>query len=1376
MYEAARVDDPIYHTSALAGFLIGAIIGIAIIAVASFAFFTCGFLAGLILGFLADQIASGVLQLGEAIGRSIHSTVGKILTGSDNVSTNSRPAARAVLSTVVCEDHSPEIRIAQGSGNIYINSQPAARKDDHTECDAVIEDGSPNVFLGGGTQTVLEISPEIPDWLRQVVDVLFVVAGMLGGLAGAARQAAKLGTKFGTKCAAKFIGGQLVGMGVSEAAMVFFSNPVDVTTGQKILLPETDFTLPGRLPVTCSRFYASHLETEGLLGRGWRLNWEINLREDETYITFIGVQGRELSYPKEMLTPGHQIFDPEEQFYLSRLHDGRYVLHYIDRSYYVFDEFDDHGVAPLLFMETPYRQRIAFGRENGRLVRVASSSGHHLLLHRTMTPAGERLSHIELVKGGRPGNLVEYRYDDNGQLTGVVNGAGVTVRQFAYENGLMTEHCNATGFTCTYRWEEIEGFPRVVEHSTSDGEDYRFHYDFAGGQTVVTGRPEHKWHWWFDEDTYVTAHRTPGGGLYRFTYNENHFPVEVELPGERRVTLEYDTLSRVVKETDPAGRVTQTQWNGSFAEITRRALDDDHVWKADYNEHGQVIRETDPEGRVTRYGYDEQGLAVSRTDARGSEVALAHDARGQLRRYTDCSGRATGYDYDEDGNLTAVTDAEGKTVRISYNRLGLPETVNHPGKQQDRYTWNALGLLSSHRRITGSVQSWQYTPRGLLAFHVDEEKRETRWHYTAEGWIASLSNGNGALYRFSNDADGRLTGEQRPDGLIRMFVLNAGGYPVIIQTQGTEGGVRNERQERDALGRLLRSDTQHSTRTFSYNRLDQITEVTLTPTEEGERLHHMQADTVRFAYDRSGWLTAEHSVHGSIKYRRDALGNPTGITLPDGQHLSHLYYGSGHLLQTALDGITVSEYERDSLHRQVMRTQGKLATFSGYNADNRLSWQRSLPGGSQNPQQTATPPSHSDSVTARDYIWNADGEVGGINDKLRGCLVFSYDRSGWLTSRTGQMYDHDHYYYDKAGNLLTDEHQGAVPDNRLPGYGRDRYRYNEWGELTERRDQQLEWNAQGQLTRVISSNSETRYQYDALGRRISKATYGRHTDRGERSRTTFVWEGFRLLQETTWQGKRTYLYDAELPYTPVAAITGRGESQKIWYYHTDLTGTVQEVTAPDGRLVWAGYQAGFGENRGDISNSGAYFEQPLRLPGQYYDEETGLHYNLFRYYAPECGRFISQDPISIRGGLNLYRYAPNPISWIDPLGLIKVFRNIRADESISEGLSAKNPGRGMSAAGHVRNGSNDSFKGSQFISTTVNEDVAVRYREPGQTTVTFDTDDVIPDVKGNRNIIDLSTVEKATDAGLKGPARNYAVSSGEVLVEGHVPSNAIRPC
>ncbi|HAD0233205.1 TPA_asm: hypothetical protein G0L80_23110, partial [Salmonella enterica subsp. enterica serovar Typhimurium] len=801
MYEAARVDDPIYHTSALAGFLIGAIIGIAIIALAAFAFFSCGFLAGLILGFMADQIASGVLQLGEAIGRSIHHTAGKILTGSENVSTNSRPAARAVLSTVKCDNHIAEKRIAQGSENIYINSQPAARKDDHTECDAVIEDGSPNVFLGGGTQTVLEISSEIPDWLRKVVDVLFVVASLLGGLAGAWRQAAKLGTKFGTKCAAKFIGGELVGMAVGEAISGLFSNPVDVTTGQKILLPETDFTLPGRLPVTCSRFYASHLETVGLLGRGWRLNWETSLRDDDEHITLTGVQGRELRYPKTMLTPGHQIFDPEEQLYLSRLHDGRYVLHYTDRSYYVFGDFDSDGMAYLLFMETPHRQRIVFGHEGGRLVRIASSSGHHLLLHRTQTPAGERLSRIELVQGGTRGNLVEYRYDDNGQLTGVVNRAGTQVRQFAYENGLMTAHSNATGFTCRYRWQELDGAPRVTEHDTSDGEHYRFDYDFAAGTTTVTGRQGETWQWWYDRETYITAHRTPGGGMYRFTYNEDHFPVNIELPGGRTVAYEYDIQNRVVKTTDPEGRVTQTQWNGEFDEITRTALDDDAVWKTQYNAHGQPVQETDPEGRVTQYAYDEQGQMCSRTDAAG----------------------------------------------------------------------------------------------------------------------------------------------------------------------GTQG-----------------------------------------------------------------------------------------------------------------------------------------------------------------------------CVTSRDYYWNNHGEVGTIDDGLRGSVVYSYDRSGYLTGRSGQMYDHDRYYYDKAGNLLDNEGQGAVMSNRLPGCGRDRYGYNEWGELTTRRDQQLEWNAQGQLTRVISGNTETHYGYDALGRRTRKATYGRHTGHTARSRTDFVWEGFRLLQENVQQqGWRTYLYDAEQPYTPVASVTGR---------------------------------------------------------------------------------------------------------------------------------------------------------------------------------------------------------------------------------------------
>ncbi|WP_329956858.1 RHS repeat-associated core domain-containing protein, partial [Yersinia pseudotuberculosis] len=76
---------------------------------------------------------------------------------------------------------------------------------------------------------------------------------------------------------------------------------------------------------------------------------------------------------------------------------------------------------------------------------------------------------------------------------------------------------------------------------------------------------------------------------------------------------------------------------------------------------------------------------------------------------------------------------------------------------------------------------------------------------------------------------------------------------------------------------------------------------------------------------------------------------------------------------------------------------------------------------------------------------------------------------------------------------------------------------------------------------------------------------------------------------------------------------------------------------------------------------------PLRMQGQYYDTESGLHYNRYRYYDPACGVFISQDPIGLKGGLNPYQFAVNTLGWVDPLGLWKKRRN--------NGQFAKKPGR-----------------------------------------------------------------------------------------------------
>ena len=108
-----------------------------------------------------------------------------------------------------------------------------------------------------------------------------------------------------------------------------------------------------------------------------------------------------------------------------------------------------------------------------------------------------------------------------------------------------------------------------------------------------------------------------------------------------------------------------------------------------------------------------------------------------------------------------------------------------------------------------------------------------------------------------------------------------------------------------------------------------------------------------------------------------------------------------------------------------------------------------------------------------------------------------------------------------------------------------------------------------------------------------------------------------------------------------------GEEQQLYYFHTDQIGTPLEMTDHEGQIVWqATYKAWGSVERLAVND----VEQNLRFQGQYFDDETGLHYNTFRYYDPEVGRFIMQDPIGLDGGSNLYRYVPSPTGWIDPWG------------------------------------------------------------------------------------------------------------------------------
>lgn len=197
--------------------------------------------------------------------------------------------------------------------------------------------------------------------------------------------------------------------------------------------------------------------------------------------------------------------------------------------------------------------------------------------------------------------------------------------------------------------------------------------------------------------------------------------------------------------------------------------------------------------------------------------------------------------------------------------------------------------------------------------------------------------------------------------------------------------------------------------------------------------------------------------------------------------------------------------------------------------------------------------------------------------------------------------------------------------------------------------QRFAYDAESRLVEVHNANgSVVRMTYDPLGRRVEKTE---HDNDGYRLGVTrFTWDGLRLLQEHKHSQTSLYVYEEE-GSEPLARVDGVSPSQKIRYYHNDLNGLPERLTEADGRDTWRATYTVWGNTVEEVREPYYIEEQNLRLQGQYLDRETGLHFNTFRFYDPDIGRFTTPDPIGLLGGQNLYVYAPNPIAWIDPEGL-----------------------------------------------------------------------------------------------------------------------------
>ena len=292
------------------------------------------------------------------------------------------------------------------------------------------------------------------------------------------------------------------------------------------------------------------------------------------------------------------------------------------------------------------------------------------------------------------------------------------------------------------------------------------------------------------------------------------------------------------------------------------------------------------------------------------------------------------------------------------------------------------------------------------------------------------------------------------------------------------------------------------------------------------------------------------------------------------------------------------------------------------------------------------------------------GNLTHSTDQRTGTTHFEYDKLGRITKAGNEL-----FAFDPAHNILSDHNSPTVPDNRLKTYNGSSYYYDCFGnlihrELADGEVQNYFYDLYDQLVKAeIFKKDGTKetwaYTYDALGRRIGKGRLKNEEVSDDlEEETRFIWDGSHLLQEIQPDGRYTYLYTDPDSYEPLAQVrnhtNAEGESkQEIHYFHYDQIGIPREMTDKDGNLVWFGDYYGWGKLKNETNVTGTA-HQPFRLQNQYYDTETGLHYNFYRYYEPNSGRFINQDPIRLWGGDNLYQFAPNVQFWIDSSGLARI--------------------------------------------------------------------------------------------------------------------------
>lgn len=783
---------------------------------------------------------------------------------------------------------------------------------------------------------------------------------------------------------------------------------------------------------------------------------------------------------------------------------------------------------------------------------------------------------------------------------------GVT-RNYAIDGvGRVTQATQTAGGVTTTLFGAVYSAQNLMQSFTdARGATSTFTYDAAGNRTSATNALG---------QTTTFQNFTAHGQAAR-----------IQRPDGVVIDRTFDSRARVASRTE-AGLTTTYAYDGA----------------------GRVTRITVPDGSWRSISYDSAGLATGSTNHRGETVTVTRDAAARVVNQSVFSAagslaRVSAQSYNAVGRVAAATDSRGNRMQYLYGTDGRPNGVTDP---LGRTRTVQLDVLN---RPTALVQPNTTVMRQITG----DATATTSLGYDGRSNRQSVTDTRSVPTTFAYNAANQRTGETATDAGGTTFGRSAAG-DVVSKTDPR--GVTLSRGI-DALGRTTAITPPSGTaRTYAYvpGRSDGLLARITDP-----------SGSTTWTYDSAGRVLSKTQVASggtrTITISRDALGRPNSITYPSGMRVDY-GYNADVLATIAVNGTTL-------LGNIAYMPSSSVAT--GWTWGNGSSYARSFDADGRVKTVTLGP-------VLRTYTYDAVGQISGYSDQGpsgTSATAYTYDEAGQLSSYGGPQ-GTGGYAYDANGNRLSSVINGttrsytyATGSNRLLTvtglrsylYDADgnanadgtgwKYSYDYFGRLVS-----ANWTDVDGILHTVTS------AYNGLGQRVATGLKEREPTnepgmpkyiyRTPSTRSFFYDDAGHLIAE----------YDSVMQYSqetiwfngqPVATVQGG----ITYYVFADHLGTPRAITRPsDNAQMWRWDSDPFGTIAPTNPTTTPLITYNLRLPGQYFDGNTGLHYNGMRDYDPATGRYVQSDPLGLGAGLARYAYAGgNPTSYSDPPGLQTVF-------------------------------------------------------------------------------------------------------------------------